>query len=199
MDQHRPQSPSVARNRAPILAVLQGVLPPSGTVLEIASGTGEHATFFAGAFPHLTWQPSDPDPHAREAIDAWRVDSADTINPALELDVHQTPWPLQAADAVVCINMIHIAPWSATPALMAGAASALPTNGPLYLYGPFKQGGNHTSESNMEFEKWLWARNRDFGVRDLEAVVKEGEACGFALDQVIPMPANNLSVILRRQ
>src|SRR5229473_429235 len=155
----RLQAPAVARNREPILAVLRRVLPPAGLVLEVASGSGEHAAFFASALPLLTWQPSDPDPRARASIAAFR-DAGGTPNllPPLDLDVMAAAWPVTGAVAIVCINMIHIAPWSACEGLVAGAARALPPGGLLYLYGPYKEEGRHTAPSNEIFDADLRAR-----------------------------------------
>src|SRR4051812_33162618 len=142
-------APAVARNREPILAVLRTVLPDAGTVLEIASGTGEHAAHFAAALPHLIWQPTDPDARALRSIAA-RAAAAGLANlrPALALDACAPDWPILRADAVVAINMIHIAPWRATEGLIAGAARLLPPGAPLYLYGPFREQGRHTAPSN---------------------------------------------------
>jgi len=180
--------------------VLQRVLPRAGKVLEVASGTGEHAVYFARYLPHLTWQPTDPDPHARASIAEWAsIDPvADGILPPLDLDVRREPWPVDEIDAVVCINMIHITPWPATLALLGGAARRLPSNGVLYLYGPFARGGRHTAPSNAEFDRSLRARDPRWGVRDLDDVVASAASEGLVLHEVIPMPANNLSVVLRR-
>ncbi|HEX7969339.1 MAG TPA: DUF938 domain-containing protein, partial [Stellaceae bacterium] len=146
-------APAAARNREPILAVLRRVLPPAGLVLEVASGGGEHAAFFAAALPQLTWQPTDPDPRARASIAAFCAASgAPNLSPPLALDAAAPDWPVTGAAAVVCINMIHIAPWSASEGLMAGAARVLPPGGPLYLYGPYKEEGRHTAASNEAFD-----------------------------------------------
>jgi SAM-dependent methyltransferase len=191
-------APAAERNEGPILAVLKRVLPARGMVLEIASGTGQHVVHFAGAMPHLMWQPSDPDPELRASIRAWIAQTGlSTVRAPLELDVQNQPWPIVAADAVVCINMIHIAPWSATTALMAGAARFLPTTGVLVLYGPYRRGGRHTAASNEGFDRQLQASNPDWGVRDLEAVTKAAASHGLALQDVTTMPANNLCVVFR--
>lgn len=197
----RLSAPAVARNRDPILAVLRRVLPGSGLVLEIASGTGEHAAHFAPAFAGLAWQPSDPRPAARASIDAWAADAGPGagIRPALDLDVTRRPWPVERADAVVCINMIHISPPGCTPALLEGAAALLPSDGPLTLYGPFRIGGAHTAESNESFDAWLKSENPEYGIRDLEAVADMAAAVGFGAPETVPMPANNFSVIFRRR
>lgn len=192
-------APAAARNRDPILAVLREVLPATGTVLEIAAGTGEHAVHFAAALPHLFWQPTDPDEHARASIAA-HATAAGLANmlPALALDASAAVWPVDHADAIVSINMIHIAPWHATEGLMAGAASLLPRGAPLYLYGPYRVLGEHTVPSNAAFDESLRARNPAWGVRDLDQVVALAAARGLRLERTVAMPANNLSVVFRR-
>ncbi len=187
--------PATSRNSAPILEVLTDVLPDEGLLLELASGSGQHAAAFAPRLPRLRLQPSDPDPRHRASIDAWCA-GLPNVARAIELDVRE-PWPLTAADAVVCINMVHIAPWSCAEALVAGAASILPRGGVLYLYGPFKRDGRHTSPSNARFDEGLRARDPSWGVRDLEAVSALASAVGLALERTVEMPANNLSVVLR--
>ena len=197
-DDGRLTSPAAERNREPIAAVLARHLPPAGLVLEIASGTGQHALHFARTFPSIEWQPTDPDAANRASIDAWRqVAGLSNLHAALELDVHRRPWPVARAAAVLCINMVHIAPWSATLALCAGAAERLPPEGLLYLYGTYRVGGRHTAPSNEEFDAALRARDADWGVRDLDEVVAEAAQCGFETVEIVPMPANNLSVVLR--
>ncbi|NMJ41338.1 DUF938 domain-containing protein [Roseomonas sp. JC162] len=191
-------APAAARNRDPILAVLRGVLPARGVVLEVASGSGEHAIHFAAAMPALTFQPSDPDADARASIDAWAAD-APNIRPALALDAAAPDWPITAADAVVCINMIHISPWASTEGLMRGASALLPEGAPLVLYGPYKREGAHTAPSNAAFDADLRTRNAAWGVRDLEAVAALAAANGFGPPGVAEMPANNLTVVFRRQ
>jgi SAM-dependent methyltransferase len=193
-------APAVARNREPILAVLHRVLPERGVVLEIASGSGEHAIYFAAALPHLTWQPSDPDPEARESIAAYRAAAPlPNLLPPLALDVASPNWPVTQADVIVAINMIHIAPWAAAEGLMAGAERLLPEDGVLFLYGPFRERGQHTAPSNAAFDESLRARNREWGVRDLEDVTALARRHGFALEERAAMPANNLSVVFRRR
>jgi SAM-dependent methyltransferase len=184
------------RNRGPILDVLRDVLAPSGLVLEIASGTGQHAAFFAAAFPTLRWQPSDASAAHLESIRAWSAASgaANLASPLL-LDVEREPWPVAHADAIVNINMIHIAPWSAAEALFRGAARRLPAAGVLYLYGPFKRGGRHTAESNERFDERLRGEDPRWGVRDLDDVTALATSVGFRAPDVVPMPANNLSVV----
>jgi SAM-dependent methyltransferase len=192
-------SPSAARNRDPILAVLRQVLPSRGTVLEVASGTGEHAVHFAAALPDLTWQPTDYNPPALRSIVAHR-DRAGLPNVLLplELDASALVWPLARADAVVSINMIHIAPWAAVQGLMTGAGRVLPPGGVLYLYGAFKEDGRHTAPSNAAFDASLRAHNPAWGVRDLEEVAKLGRRNGLQLVARVAMPADNLSVVFRR-
>jgi SAM-dependent methyltransferase len=192
-------APAVARNKAAITEVLARHLPASGLVLEIASGSGEHALHFAAHFPGLRFQPTDPDAAALASIAAWRKEAQlANLLPPLMLDVMAATWPVQRADAVVCINMIHIAPWEATAALMRGAARILSPHGMLFLYGPFKQAGEHTAPSNAEFDASLRAQDARWGVRDLEAVACAASAAGFAAPVIESMPANNLSVIFRR-
>ena len=191
-------APAVARNREPILAVLREVLPANGAVLEIASGTGEHAAHFARGLPNLTWQPTDIDPVALRSISAHGAMSA-LLNllPPLELDVEATEWPVTRADAVVCINMLHIVPWSAAKGLMAGAGRVLPPGGVLYLYGPFQENGVHTAPSNAAFDASLRTRNVHWGVRDLGEVAELARSYGLDLTDRVAMPANNLSVVFR--
>jgi len=193
-------APATARNRDPILSVLSGVLPISGLVVEIAAGSGEHAVYCARALPYLEWQPTDPDPRALASIDAHRAaENIPNLRPACKLDAAATEWPFHQADAVICINMIHIAPWSACKGLMVGAARILPAGGPLYLYGPFSVNGVHTSESNLRFDADLRARNPAWGVRDLTEVIALAARGGLRHDETIAMPANNLSVVFRKE
>jgi hypothetical protein len=197
----RQLSPSAARNREPILAVLQRVLPAEGRVLEIAAGTGEHAVFFAAALPHLRWQPSDPDPDARASIAAWiEAGDAASIAPPLDIDVMAPDWDagLDRPDAILAINVIHISPWEATLGLMAGAGGLLAPGGILFTYGAYKRGGQHTAPSNESFDEWLKARDPRYGVRDLEAVEEAARSNGLALREIIPMPANNFALIFVR-
>jgi SAM-dependent methyltransferase len=195
----RRMAPATERNREPILAVLRNVLPARGTVLEIASGTGQHATHFAAALPGLTWQPSDPDAAARASIAAWTAHAGlANVRTPLALDVCRQPWGIDAADAVVCINMIHIAPWAAAEALFAGAGKLLGPGGVLFLYGPYRRGGAHTAPSNEAFDAQLRATDPDWGVRDMEAVIALGEAQGMRCDEPVPMPANNFCLVLRK-
>lgn len=194
-------SPSAARNRDPILAALRAHLPERGTVLEVASGSGEHIVHLAAAIGGaVLFQPSDAEEAARASSDAWaREMQCRNVLPALALDACAWPWPITVADAVLCINMIHIAPWGATLGLMRGAGSVLAPGGLLYLYGPFTVGGAHTAESNAAFDAGLRAENPAWGVRDLAAVTAAAHDAGFAEPEIIPMPANNLSVLFRRR
>jgi SAM-dependent methyltransferase len=192
-------SPSVARNRDPILAVLRRVLPLARTVLEIASGTGEHAVHFAAALPHLTWQPSDQDEQALKSIAAHRALSRlSNLLAPLPLDAAAPEWPVAQADAVVAINMVHISPWQATQGLMAGAGRVLRSGGVLYLYGAYRENGAHTAASNEAFDADLRQRSPDWGIRDLEEVARLAGNHGLRLAERIPMPANNLSLVFRR-
>ncbi|VVD32189.1 DUF938 domain-containing protein [Paraburkholderia dioscoreae] len=196
----RQRSPSAERNREPILAVLREALPATARVLEIASGTGQHAVCFARAMPGLDWQPSDADPAARASIAAWIAhEGLANVRAPLALDVHQPDWGVDTLDAVVCINMIHISPWSATQALFAGASRRLVGGGVLYLYGPCKRGGAHTSPSNDAFDQQLRSRDPAWGVRDMETVVGLGASVGFVCDEPLAMPANNFSLVFRKR
>jgi SAM-dependent methyltransferase len=192
-------APSPERNKAPILEVLRRVLPLRGLVLEVASGTGQHAAHFAAALPGLRWQPSDPDPAMHASIAAWTAATGvANVLPPLALDVRSSPWPVERADAVVCINMIHIAPWAAAMHLIAGAARILGPAAPLVLYGPYRRGGRHTAPSNEAFDADLRRRNPEWGVRELEAVAELGARSGFAMQEAVEMPANNLTVVFHR-
>ena len=192
-------APAAARNRDPILAVIREVLPPAGFVLEVASGTGEHAVHFAGAFPALTWQPSDGDADARASIEAWRVSAGlPNLREPIAIDAAGPDWPVDRADAIVCINMIHISPWEATEGLMASAGRLLATGGPLVLYGPYVRDGRPVEPSNKAFDEDLRRRDPRWGLRRLEDVAACAARHGLALDGVVEMPANNLSVIFRK-
>jgi hypothetical protein len=188
-------APATGRNRQPILDVLGPRLPANGLVLEVASGSGEHVVFFAQACPHLVFQPSGH----RASTDAWTSTlGLSNVRPAIALDAAAEPWPVEGADAVLCINMIHIAPWTAAVGLMRGAARVLPPGGMLHLYGAHKQGGRHTASSNEAFDRSLRAQNPEWGVRDLEAVVELATTHGFPAPIVEQMPANNLSLLFRK-
>ncbi len=195
----RREAPAAARNRQPILEVLQPRLPTEGLVLEIASGTGEHVVHYAAARPGLVFQPSDPDADARASIDDWvRTLGLANVRPALEIDVPRPVWPVERADAVLCCNMIHIAPWDAAIGLVEGAARLLPTGGLLFTYGPYRREGRHTAPSNEAFDADLRRRNPAWGVRDLEAVVDLAGKAGFSPPEIVEMPANNLSLLFKR-
>jgi hypothetical protein len=198
-DDARRFAPATQRNREPILGVLREVLPASGVVLEVASGSGEHAVYFAAAFPQLTWQPSDRGSGERASIVAWIAHAgvANVLAP-LALDAVAADWPIERADAVVCVNMIHIAPWAACVGLMRGAAAVLPAGAPLVLYGPFRRDGGHTAPSNEAFDRSLRAQNPAWGVRDLEEVAAVAAAHGFGAPAVFSLPSNNLGVVFSR-
>ena len=194
----RRDAPATTRNRAPILEVLRRYVSEGATVLEIASGTGQHAAYLAPALRVHRWWPTDVDDVSLASIAAWTADDPRVEAPRC-LDVHRASWPgPQAADAVVCINMIHISPWSTTPALIAGAARTLRPGGTLYLYGPYQRDGGHTAPSNERFEGWLKAQDPRWGVRAMEDVVAAAAGEGLDLVEVVPMPANNFSLVFRR-
>jgi hypothetical protein len=195
-----PSSPAAERNKAPILAMLEQVLPEAGVVLEIASGTGQHAVHFAAALPALQWQPSEADLTLVAALEA-RCDAAalGNVRKPLVIDVRRPPWSLEGVAAVVCINMIHIAPWAAAEGLFAGASGVLGSGSPLVLYGPFKRGGEHTAPSNRAFDASLRARDAGWGVRDVDDVRALATREGFALERTEAMPANNFTLVFRRQ
>ena len=189
-------APATARNREPIREVLARELPPHGTVLEIASGTGEHAVAFAAAFRQLAWQPSDPSDAALASIAAWRAEAQlANLGAPIQLDAGAPAWPVDHADAIVCINMVHIAPWQATLGLFAGAARVLPPGGLLYLYGPYRLAGEPLAPSNAAFDRSLRARDPRWGVRELDDLV--AVARGLTLTAAIAMPANNHSLVFR--
>lgn len=196
MDDARRHAPATRRNREPIAAVLAAWLPSRGTVLELASGTGEHARHFAARFPDLLWQPSDPDPELRRSIAAYReLEGGANLLVPLDIDVTAPNWPIRGpVEAMVCCNMIHIAPWAAAQGLFAGAGRYLAPGGGLYLYGPFRRGGRHTAPSNAAFDASLHAQDPAWGLRDLEEVSALAEAAGLAAPLVEEMPANNLSL-----
>jgi len=187
--------PATRRNRAPIWEVLDRVLPDEGAVLEVASGSGQHVAWFAAQRPRLAWQPSSPEAEERASIDAWAGPLAN-VRPAVALDVRGA-WPDARFDAVVCANMVHIAPWEATEALMAGAATVLQRDGVLTLYGPFREGGRHTAPSNEAFDRSLRARDPSWGVRDREAVIAEAVGRGLLLSEAVALPANNQILVFR--
>jgi hypothetical protein len=192
-------APATLRNRDAILEVLRAILPASGVVLEIASGTGEHIVHFAGVLRQLTFQPSDPAPEALTSIVAWLQESRleNVLSPVC-IDASAPDWPVTRADAILCINMVHISPWAATEGLFAAAASLLPADAPLYLYGPYREAGVPTAESNEAFDQSLKARDPQWGLRHVEDMTALATAHGFTLDQRIVMPANNLSLVFRK-
>jgi hypothetical protein len=199
MNDNRRHAPATLRNRDPIVGVLRQVLPGAGTVLELASGSGEHIVHFAEAFPSLRWQPSDPDDDARASIAAWSGDHAlENILPPLAIDASDDDWPLDEADAMICINMIHISPWTATEGLMQGAGRLLRAGAPLYLYGPFRRSDRPLEPSNAAFDADLRRRNPRWGLRLLDEVIDSAGTHGLVLERTVDMPANNLSIILRK-
>jgi cyclopropane fatty-acyl-phospholipid synthase-like methyltransferase len=193
---------AAGRNRDPILAVFRTRVAADARVLEIGSGSGEHAVHLCTALPGLDWQPSDPDPANRESMMAWIDHSGlSNVRPPLDIDVRAATWGVEAIapfDVVVSINMIHVAPWQCALALLEGAARLLRESGVVFLYGPFMRGGAHTAPSNAAFDERLRNENSQWGVRDLDDVVRAGSELGLHCVDVVPMPANNLSVILRR-
>lgn len=196
----RRHSPAAERNRESILSVLREVLPQSGLVLEIAAGTGQHAAYFAHHLPGLVWQPSDADPGALQSIAAWREeDGPRNLRAPLRLDVTERAWPVRAADALLCCNLLHIAPWAVCPALFRGAASILPTGAPVVLYGPFIRADAPTAPSNQAFDAQLRGRNAAWGIRALADVAAAAGEAGFAHEQTRDMPANNLIAVFRRE
>jgi SAM-dependent methyltransferase len=192
-------APAAERNREPIAAVLRDLLPAAGLVLEVASGTGEHAVHFARAFPALAWQPSDPDEEARASIAAWQEqEGIANLLPPLRLDASAETWPIDRADAIVCINMIHISPWAATEGLMRGAARLLAPGAPLILYGPYRRAEVATAPSNEDFDRSLRTRNPAWGLRNVADVKAEAEGRGLRFERLVEMPANNLILVFRR-
>jgi SAM-dependent methyltransferase len=191
-------APSAERNKGPILEVLRRVLPARGLALEIASGTGQHVVHFARALPELRWQPSEIDPLLRRSIAAWiAAERLANVAPPIGLDAERLPWPVAAADAVLAINLVHIAPWSTAQALVEGARRVLRPGGVLFLYGPYRRFGAHTAPSNERFDAELRAQDPRWGVRDMEAVAALAAGAGFALEEAIAMPANNFSLVFR--
>lgn len=199
MSDPRRHAPATERNREPILAILREVLPATGTVLEVASGTGEHAIHFARALPKLIWRPSDPDPGAIASIRAWAENARlPNLRPPQLLDASATEWPIDTADAILCINMVHISPWEATVGLIEHSAKLLPVGGPLILYGPYFQHDVETAPSNLSFDESLRSRDPRWGIRQVEDVTTLAASHSFALEAIHSMPANNLTVIFRK-
>lgn len=198
-DQRR-SAPAALRNRDPILEVLRRALPDRGVVLEIASGTGEHAVHFARHLPHLVWQPSDPSAEARASIAAWTAaEGAPNIRAPIDLDAASLAWPVAQADAIVAINLVHISPWRVTTGLMGGAERLLPVGGLLYLYGPYRQRERAFAASNAAFDADLRRRDPEWGIRDVADVAAVAGENGLRLDEIVDMPANNLSLLFRKE
>ena len=192
-------APATERNRDAILAVLRDELPSSGLVLEVASGSGQHVVHFAAALPALDWQPSDPDPAALASIESWRQEAGlPNVRPPLRLDA-SADWPVERADAILCVNMFHISPWEATLGLMKGAGAVLPPGGLLYLYGPYLRENVETAPSNLAFDASLKARDPQWGLRRVEDVIAAAAHEGLVFRRLLEMPANNLSLIFRRR
>lgn len=201
----RLHAPACERNRDAILEVLQRILPSKGLVLEIAAGTGEHAVYFSAALPHLAWQPTDAKASNLASIDAWAAakraegQTLPSLRPARALETTDLPWLFLRAQAILCINMIHISPWEATQGLMRGASDTLKSGEVLYTYGPYRLNGRHTADSNAAFDQWLKNRDPRFGIRDLEEVGAEAARNALDLTETIPMPANNFSLVFRKR
>ena len=192
-------APATERNRDAILAGLRDELPSSGLVLEVASGSGQHVVHFAAALPALDWQPSDPDPAALVSIESWRQEAGlPNVRPPLGLDA-SADWPVERADAILCVNMVHISPWEATLGLMKGVGAVLSPGGLLYLYGPYLRENVETAPSNLAFDASLKARDPQWGLRRVEDVIAAAEGEGLVLRRLLEMPANNLSLIFRRR
>jgi uncharacterized protein DUF938 len=198
-DDVRRSAPAALRNREPIAEVLDEWLPASGLVLEVASGTGEHAVYFAERFPHLEWQPSDIHRNALASIGAWREATAlPNLHEPITLDAASPDWPVSRADAVLCINMVHISPWASALGLIYGAARILPSGAPLILYGPWLSDAIPAVESNLEFDRDLRRRDPEWGLRRVEQFAASASELGLRLEQTRAMPANNLMLLLRR-
>ena len=199
MGDDRQYAPATLRNRDSILDVLRDVLPTTGVILEVASGSGEHVVHFARNFPNLIFQPSDPELDTRLSIAAWvKATGVTNVQAPIALDASNPVWPIASADGIICINIIYISPWEATLGLLKGAAAALSPASPLYLYGPYTREGFATAPSNQAFDRSLRDRNPTWGLRDLEAVAAIAQSVGFSAPVITEMPANNLSVVFRR-
>jgi hypothetical protein len=199
MSDDRQCAPATLRSRNFILDVLRDVLPTTGVILEIASGSGEHIVHFARNFPALTFHPSDTEPDALLSVAAWvKVTRVTNVRAPIAVDASHSVWPIASADGIICINMVHISPWEATLGLIKGAAAILPPASPLYLYGPYKREGFATSPSKQAFDQSLRDRNLNWGLRDVEAVAAMAQSVGFSAPVITEMPANNLSVVFRR-
>lgn len=194
----KPYAESCEQNRDPILAVLREVFAKRRRVLEIASGTGQHAVYFGEALPHLTWQTSEL-PHHHAGIQAWLEDAGlPNVLPPLAIDVNDPAWPVEPVDAIFNANTVHIIGWPAVERMFAGIGRVLAVGGVLCLYGPFNYGGAFTSESNARFDAWLKARDPLSGVRDFEAIDRLAAAQGLVLLRDIAMPANNRTLVWRK-
>ena len=192
-------APATLRNRDAIVAVLQTILPASGTVLEIASGTGEHILYFGRQFPQLQFLPSDPDPVNLQSIAAWTArERVANILPPLGLDTMAKNWDVEPVAAVLCINMIHIAPWEASIGLFEKAAAQLESGAPLYLYGPYFRDDVETAQGNLDFERSLKSRNLQSGIRDVADIDSLAARTGFPRESLVEMPANNISLVYRK-
>jgi hypothetical protein len=199
MTDHRQYAPATVRNRDFILDVLRDLLPTTGVILEIASGSGEHVVHFARNLPSLVFQPSDPEPDALLSVAAWmKAAEVTNVRAPIVLDASRSPWPIASADGIICINMVHISPWDASVGLIRGAAAILPPGSPLYLYGPYKRKGFATAPSNEAFDRNLRDRDPIWGLRDLEAISAIAHSAGFSIPDITEMPANNLSIVFRR-
>ena len=195
----RETAPSAERNKQPILEVLARVLPPQGLVLEIGSGTGQHVAHFGKALPALQFQPSEMDEERHASIVAWiQHEGLANVRAPIAFDLACLPWPVRAADAIVCINVIHISPWEATLGLMRGAGEVLPRGGVLVTYGPYRRGGVHTARSNEAFDASLKSRDPRWGVRDIDEVAAVANTYGIELEEIVAMPANNFTLVWRR-
>ena len=199
MTDHRQYAPATVRNRDFILDILRDVLPMTGVILEIASGSGEHIVHFARNLPSLVFQPSDPERDALLSVAAWvKATRVTNVRAPIALDASHSVWPIASADGIICINMVHISPWETTQGLIKGAAAILPAASPFYLYGPYKREGFATAASNQAFDRSLRDCNQNWGLRDLEAVAAIAQSAGFSAPDITEMPANNLSVVFRR-
>jgi hypothetical protein len=195
----RRQAPAAARNVGPIGDVLAEWLPPQGHILEIASGTGEHALAFARRFPNLDWHPSDPDPEALLSIAAWQAEGPPNLMPPLQLDVCAPDWPVAQADVILCSNMVHISPWESSLGLLDGAQRLLHVDAPLILYGPWLEAEVEPAPSNLTFDQSLKSRDPRWGLRLVEDFAAEAALRGFVLAGRQPMPANNLMLRFEAQ
>ena len=197
----RQYAPATQRNRDSIFETLVSVLPPKGNILEIASGTGEHAVYFASKLKNYQWIPSEPDAMRQKSIDAWRkFCSSPNCQPSVNINVLNSAWTeeLKNLEIIAIVNMIHISPWEACLGLIEGAGNLLPSGGILYLYGPYKQGGKHTAPSNELFDESLFVQNKAWGVRNLEDVIEVSQQRGLKFIKTVNMPANNLSIIFQK-